>query len=244
VSRALAGVKPQVTRGSRWRWDAARSRPPEPQPSGTRGPKPTKGTRQRRLHGWAARSDTPWEDVDVEWSGGQRKTLWVCSRTGLWDTPRVPPGAIRDVVVADPAGKLRLEACCWTDRHATPAPILRWVVRRWAVAVTCAEARAHLGVETPRPWSEPAIARTTPVLLALFSLVTVVALRWCPGGQIPVPVTAWYHKAEPTFSDGLTLVRRHLWRAQYVVHSTPEAESMPCPQGLLDLLRNGLPLAA
>jgi hypothetical protein len=243
VSRALAGVTPQVTRVSRWRWDAARYDPPEPPPSGTRGPKPTQGTRQRRWQGWAERSDTPWEDVEVEWSGGQRQTRGVFSRTGLWYTPRWPPVAIRDGVVADPAGKLRLAAGVCTDLQATPVPIRRWVVRRWAVEVTCAEARAHLGVDTPRQWSEPAIARTTPVLLAWCSLVPVWARRWCPGGPIPVPVTAWYHKAEPTFSDGLTRGRRHLWRAPYVVHSTPEAESMPCPQGVLDLVRNGLPLA-
>jgi hypothetical protein len=115
---------------------------------------------------------------------------------------------------------------------------------RWAVEVTFEEARAPLGVATQRQWSEQAIARTTPVLLALFALVTMLALRLSHGGQIPVPVTAWYHKAEPTFSDGLTLVRRHLWRAQYVVNSTPEAESMPFPQGVLDLVLNGLPLAA
>jgi len=244
VSLALAGVKPQVTMVSRVRWDAARYHPPEPQPAGTRGPKPTTGKRQRSLQGWAERSATPWEDVEVDWSGGQRKKLWVFSRTGLWYTPRVPPVAIRDVVVADPEGKLRLEAFFCTDLQAPPVHIRRWVVMRWAVEVTCEEARAHLGGETQRQWSEQAIARTTPVLLALFSLVTVWALRLCHGGQIPVAVTAWYHKAEPTFSDGLTRVRRHLWRAQYVVNSTPEAESMQFPQGVLDLLRNGLPLAA
>jgi hypothetical protein len=244
VSLALAGVKPQVTRVSRWRGDAARSHPPEPQPAGTRGPNPTQGKRQRRVQGWAARSETPWEDVEGDGSGGQRQTRGVFSRTGLWDTPRVPPVAIRDGVVADPAGQLRLAACCWTALHATPVPIRRWVVRRWAVEVTCAEARAPLGVATQRQWSEPASARTTPVRLALVSLVTVWALRWCPGGQIPVPVTAWYHKAEPPCSDGLTLVRRPLWRAPYVVHSTPEAESMPWPQGVLDRLLHGLPRAA
>ena len=244
VSLALAGVKQPVTMVSRWRWDAALYHPPEPQPSGTRGPKPTKGKRQRRLQGWAERSDTPWEDVEVDWYGGPRKTLWVFSRTGLWYTPRLPPVAIRSVVVADPEGKLRLEAFFCPDLQATPAQILRWVVMRWAVEVTFEEARAHLGVDTQRQWSEQAIARTTPVLLALFSLVTVLALRLSHGGQIPVPVTAWYHKAEPTFSDGLTLVRRHLWRAQYVVNSTPEAASMQFPQGVLDLLLHGLPLAA
>jgi len=62
------------------------------------------------------------------------------------------------------------------------------------------------------------------VLLGLFSLVTVLALRLCPSGQVPVETTAWYHKAEPTFSDCLTLVRRHLWRARYFVHSASRAE--------------------
>jgi len=42
----------------------------------------------------------------------------------------------------------------------------------------------------------------------------------------------------------LTLGRRQLWRAQYVVNSPPEAESRYFPQGVLDLLLNGLPLAA
>ncbi len=61
---------------------------------------------------------------------------------------------------------------------------------RWSVEVTFEEARAHLGVETQRQWSDRAIARTTPVLLALFSLVTALALRLSQDGQIPLPVTA------------------------------------------------------
>ena len=115
---------------------------------------------------------------------------------------------------------------------------------RWSVEVTFEEARAHLGLETQRQWSDQAIARTTPVLLALFSLVTLLALRLSQGGQIPVPVTAWYHKAEPTFADCLALVRRHLWRARYLVNSAPEAECVQFPQEALELLLNGLPLAA
>ena len=64
---------------------------------------------------------------------------------------------------------------------------------RWSVEVTCKEARAHLGLATQRHWSDQAIARTTPVLLALFSRVTVLALTLSPDGNIPVPMTAWYH---------------------------------------------------
>jgi hypothetical protein len=102
-----------------------------------------------------------------------------------------------------------MEAFFCTDLQATPEQILQWVVMRWSVEVTFEEGRAHLGLETQRQWSDQAIARTTPVLLGLFSLVTVLALRLSQGGQIPVPVSAWSHTGEPTFSDCLALVRRH-----------------------------------
>jgi DDE superfamily endonuclease len=244
VALALACVKQQVVMVSRLRWDAALYHPPAPQPLGKRGPKPTKGKRQRRLQGWAERSDTPWESVEVAWYGGQLKTLWVFSRTALWYTPRLPPVAIRFVIMYDPEGKLRMEAFFCTDLQATPVQILQWVVMRWAVEVTFEEGRTHLGLETQRQWSDQAIARTTPVLLALFSLVTLLALKLSQGGQIPVVATAWYHKEEPTFSDCLALVRQHLWRARYLVNSAPEAEIMQFPREALDLLIQGIPLAA
>jgi hypothetical protein len=244
VSLALACVKRHVVMVSRLRWDAALYHQPGLQPPGKRGRKPAKGKRQRSLQGWAERADTPWEDVEVDWYGGKRKKLWVFSHTALWYTPRLPPVEIRFVLVADPEGKLRMEAFFCTDPQATPVQILEWVVMRWSVEVTCEEARAHLGLETQRQWSDLAIARTTPVLLAVFSLVTVLALQLSQGGQIPLPATAWYHKAEPTFADGLALVRQHLWRARYVVNSTPEPEFVQCPREVFELLLTGLPLAA
>jgi hypothetical protein len=100
-----------------------------------------------------------------------------------------------------------MEVFFCTDLDAPPVQILQWVVMRRSVEVTFEEARAHLGLETQRQWSDQAIARTTPIRLALFSLVTVLALQLSHGGQIPVPTTAWYRKAEPTFADCLALVR-------------------------------------
>jgi DDE superfamily endonuclease len=244
VSLALACVKSQVTMVSRLRWDAALYPPPGPQPQGKRGPKPTKGQRQRSLQAWAERSDTLWETVTVGWYRGQRKTLWVFSHTGLWHTPGLPPVEIRFVIVCDPEGKLRMEAFFCTDLQATPGHILAWVVMRWSVEVTFEEARAHLGLETQRQWSDLAIARTTPVLLALFSLVTLLALRLSHGGPMPVETTAWYHKTEPTFVDCLALVRRHLWRARYVVNSATEPEFVQFPKEAFERLLTGLRLAA
>jgi hypothetical protein len=244
VSLALACITHHVTMVSRLRWDAALYHPPGLQPPGKRGPKPLKGTRQRRLQAWAERSDTPWEDLDVVWYGGQRKHLWVFSHTALWYSRGLPPVDICSVLVCDPEGKLRMEAFFCTDLQATPAQILAWVVRRWSVEVTCEEARAHLGVETQRPWSDRAMTRTTPVLLALCSIVTLVTLRLSQDGPIPVQATAWYHKAEPTFADCLALVRRHLWCARYLVNSAPEAEFMQFPREAFERLLHGFPLAA
>jgi hypothetical protein len=166
------------------------------------------------LQAWAARSDTPWDDVEVAWYGGRRKQLWVFSHTALWYTPGWPPVDIRSVLVRDPEGQLRLDAWFCTDRQATPAHILAWAVRRWSVGVTLEERRAHLGLETPRQWSDRAIARTTPVLLVLWSTVTGRALRVSQAGHIPGPTTAWSHQAEPPVVDGWALVRQHLWRAR------------------------------
>jgi hypothetical protein len=162
-----------------------------PQPAGRRGRKPWKGKRQRRVQGWAERSDPPWETVEVDGYGAQRKQLGVFSRTALWYTPGLPPVAIRLVSVCDSEGKLRREACFCTDLQATPVAILRWGVMRWSVEVTLEEGRAHLGLATQRRWSARAMARTTPARLALFSLVTLMALKLSQGGHIPVPVTAW-----------------------------------------------------
>jgi DDE superfamily endonuclease len=244
VALALACRDSQVVMVARLRLDAALYHPPAPQPQGKRGRKPTKGPRQRRLKVWAARADTPWEEIAVDWYGGQRKALWVFSRTALWYTPGWAPVAIRFVLVRDPEGKLQDAAFFCTALLATPEQILGWVVMRWSVEVTFEEARAHLGLETQRQWSDKAIARTTPVLLGLFSLVTVLVLRLCPSGQLPVEATAWYPKTEATFSDCLTVVRRHLWRARYLVNSAPEADFVHFPREALEVLFDDLPLAA
>jgi hypothetical protein len=244
VALALACGDREVVMVARLRLDAALYHWPAPQPPSKRGPKPTKGKRQRSLKLWTARSDTPWQDLEIDWYGGQRKQLRVFSRTALWYTPGWAPVAIRFVLVRDPEGKLQDAAFFCTDLQATPAQILHWVVMRWSVEVTFEETRAHLGVETQRQWSDLAIARTTPVLLGLFSLVTVLALQLSRGGQIPVEATAWYHKTAATFADCLTLVRQHLWRARYFVHSAPRAECVQLPREAFECLLHDLPLAA
>jgi len=77
-----------------------------------------------------------------------------------------------------------------------------------------------LGVETQRQWADLAIARTTPALFALFSLVCLMAYRLVAIGQaLPIRATAWYRKSEATFSDVLAMVSRVLWAEKYFMNS-------------------------
>ena len=144
---------------------------------------------------------------------------------------------LRWVLVRDPVGEFRSQAFLCTDLDAAPADILGWFVRRWAAETTSQEARRHLGVETRRQWSDPAIARTTPALLGLHSLVTLWAheLRRSRGLPLP-PTAAWYAKERATFADALASVRRALWVEAALRRSRRQRDLVEVPRPLLKRL--------
>ena len=150
--------------------------------------------------------------------------MLIFTRTALWHRLGHAPLSIRYVITRDPEGKLRDEVFACTDINATAEEIIRWFVMRWSLEVTFEEAREHLGMETQRQWSDLAIARTTPVILGLFSLVVMLAGRLRPDGQVPILTTAWYQKTEATFSDCLALVRKHLWNSNVHKMSAQKAD--------------------
>jgi len=119
-----------------------------------------------------------------------------------------------------------------------------WFVQHWQLEVTFEEARAHLGIETQRQWSDLAILRTTPVLLGLFSLVTLFAHQLLQGREMPVRQAAWRRKALPTFSDTPAFVRQHLWPVRISWMSPEEADMVKIPKVLLTRLSDTLACAA
>ncbi len=118
------------------------------------------------------------------------------------------------MLIRDVAGEFEPQAFLCTDQAADPVAILRLFVRRWSVEVTFAEVRRHLGMETQRQWSDLAIARTTPCLLALVSLVALWASDLAARGLVLPRRAAWYAKRTVTFFDALAAVHRQLWIAQ------------------------------
>lgn len=196
---------------SRMRLDACLYAWPGKQPKGKRGPKPKKGKRLKSLQAHLDSPHTQWQETEIDWYGGRKYTIEYVTGKALWYTPGFDPLPIRWVLVRDPAGKYKSTAFLCTDLTANPLQILHWFILRWNVEVTFQEARAHLGMETQRQWSDLAIARTTPALLGLFSLVTLLAHQLTKDKPFPVRTSAWYLKKEPTFSDALAVVRRHIW---------------------------------
>jgi hypothetical protein len=181
------------------------------QPKGKPGVKPKKGPRQPKLCDRLSDEATVWQTEEaLPWYAGQTLAMDLTSGTALWHRDGEAALPIRWVLLRDPSGKRRPCALFCTDPAATMRQIIAWYVSRWQIEVTFEEVRCHLGVETQRQWSARAIARTTPCLLGLFSLVLLLAYRLCPTG-LPTRQAAWYAKAAPTFADLLALVRRQLW---------------------------------
>jgi len=229
-----------VTCITRLRLDAALYEPAPPRKPGTRGRPRTKGQRLANLSAALIDTATQWQRITVpSWYGGGERTVEIHSSTAVWHHAGRPTVPIRWVLLRDPQGRFDPQALLCTDLTRDPLQILTWFVQRWQVEVTFREVRDHLGVETQRQWSDRAIARTTPCLLALFSIVTLLAARLDRHARSAVCTDAWYRKPRPTFADALGAVRRQFWREQGLLLSARQAEV----RKLRPTLRHGIAYA-
>jgi hypothetical protein len=229
---------------TRLRLDAALYEPAPPRRPGQRGRPRRKGKRLPTLAAIAADPHTAWAPVTVaRWYGCGARTVEVVSATAVWYHTGMPTVPLRWVLIRDPEGAFATQALLCTDPERAPAQILAWFVQRWQLEVTFEEVRRHLGVETQRQWSDLAIRRTTPALLGLFSLVTLLAhphLTAAEGSR----QAAWYPKLLPTFADALAVVRRQLWHATLSCTSACAADRGELPQPVIHRLIEALCYAA
>jgi hypothetical protein len=210
---------------TRLRLDAALYEPAPLRRPGVVGRPRTRGARLPTLAEFLADRNTRWTRVTVPgWYGEGKREVEICSATAVWSHAGLPVLPIRWVLLRDPLHRFAPQALLCTDPAREPLQIVRWFVQRWQVEVTFREVREHLGVETQRQWSDRAIARTTPCLLALFSIVTLLAARLDRRVRSAVHIDAWYRKPHPTFSDALAAVRRQFWCQQGLLLSGRQTE--------------------
>ena len=228
-------VKRSVICVTRMRMDARLFNPALAPKKRAKGRPRLVGTRLPSLQQVLADPKTVWQRLEfAQWYRETNRVVEITSGTAIWYHGGLPPVPMRWVLVRDPKGKFETRAILCTDLNQPPRQIVEWFLLRWQVEVTFQQVRAHLGVETQRQWSDLAIARTTPVLFGLFSVVTLLANRLARGGKLPVRQAAWYRKPRVTFSDAIALVREHLWLHASCFRSSPDRGTKKIPRALHD----------
>src|SRR5215212_1519796 len=235
-----------ITFITRLRLDAALYEPAPPRYPGQIGRPRLKGERLPNLSVVAEDPTTDWTPIMVAyWYGREQRTVEVFSATAVWYSSGLPAVPLRWVLIRDPEGEFDTQALLCTDLSVEPAQIISWFVRRWQMEATFQEMRQRLGFESQRHWSEKAIQRTAPALLALFSLVTLFAHQPMAPASAFVQQTAWYRKSHPTFSDALALVRKQLWaQEETFCGSAQENDIVKVPREFVERLTDALCYAA
>src|SRR5215218_2143426 len=237
-----------VTFITRLRLDAALYDPAAPRYPGQLGRPRLKGERLPNLSVVAEDPSTVWKLTKVaNWYGERERVVEITSKTAVWYSTGLFAVPLRWVLVRDPRGEFETQALLCTDLEADPQKILTWFVMRWQLEVTFQEVRRHLGFETQRQWSDLAIRRTTPALMGLFSLVTLIAHgRMVQASGVFRRQAGWYHKAHPTFADALALVRRELWaqEEQTFYGSAAETDTIKVPRAYVERLTEAVCYAA
>src|SRR5215217_6102321 len=239
-------LREPITFITRLRLDAALYEPAPPRYPGQIGRPRLKGERLPNLSVVAEDPTTDWTPIMVAyWYGREQRTVEVFSATAIWYSSGLPAVPLRWVLIRDPQGEFDTQALLCTDLTVEPGQIISWFVRRWQMEATFQEVRQRLGFESQRHWSERAIRRTAPALLALFSLVALFAHQRMAQGSGIVRQTAWYRKSYPTFSDALALVRKQLWAQEETFCGSPrEADTLKVSREFVERLTDAVCYAA
>lgn len=220
---------------TRRRREAALDAPPPAREPGQLGRPRLKGARRPPLEALLADEDTTWSTLTMErWEGDAPREVEVATETAVWSHSGKPPRLLRWGLIRDPPKGFEPQALLSTNLDHPPTQILTGFIRRWPMAVTREEARAHLGMETQRQWHARAMARTTPAWLSLDALITLTAPQLLRKASTIVRVTAWDANMRPTFADAMALVRRHLWDHLHCSTSQHETNMIKIPRVLFD----------
>lgn len=221
----LDAVRSHVCMISRLRLDARLFDFPPPRPKGKLGPIQKVGKRQPTLQERLDDPQTQWQTwLTSEWYGQKQRVVRIATGTALWYKSSYAIVPLRWILIKDSQGELEPVALLCTGLDMQPIDAVAFFVRRWTVEVTFEEVRMHLGVESQRQWADKAIARATPALMALFSIVALWADELHKAKKLNVATCAWYQKPHPTFSDAIASVRRQIWRNQKFLTSYLEGD--------------------
>lgn len=162
--------------------------------------------------------DCDWAKMHVHWYQGIVKEVVVTARDCLWLAGKGSAVIALKAVWVElrPGDTVILMS---TSLNLDVMSIIEGYVKRWNIEVTFRECRDYLGVETQRQWSDLAIERTTPLLFALYTIITLIGNAIYQEKGIIANSTAWYVKKHLTFSDLLEAVRSEISDVKSIINS-------------------------
>lgn len=241
----LGAVSSHISFITRLRLDAALYDPAPIRQAGQRGRTRLKGARQPTLAHRLQDRHMRWKTVQIaRWYNELDKKVQVASGVSIWYHSGMTPVQMRWVLIKDKQSGKKPVALLSTDIHLNVEEIISYFIRRWSMEVTFKEVREQLGVESQRQWSDRAIARETPALMGLFSIVTLWANSLNKRKLLDVQLSSWYKKEHPSFSDAMAAVRRQIWQHKEFCMSDSQGEMIKIPKALFSELTQLLARAA
>jgi len=181
-----------------------------------------------------------WSKATVTWYGSELKKILYLYRQALLYQPGKGTVRIAWVLVRDPQGKLRDESFYTTDLTMSAQEIIRHFIERWTIEVTFEESKRFLAVESTRNRKRESVLRSFPLLMGLFSLISL----WFFGHskQQPKVTTAqsWYQKDQPTFADAIKAIRKDIWDLNLFSMFTKNHDMIKIPKTFRAFICNSL----
>jgi hypothetical protein len=181
-----------------------------------------------------------WQRATVHWYGGIQKEIMYTYQQALLYKPGKGTVKIAWIIVRDPDGKLDDEFFYTTDLSMSPQEMIRHFVERWSIEVTFEESRRLLAVESTRNRKKESVLRSFPLLMGLFSIISL----WYFDRYKEQPVIStqqpWYHKTEPTFADALIAIRKEIWDQNLFCMSQENHDIIEIPREFMTFVSDSL----
>jgi hypothetical protein len=177
--------------------------------------------------------------LNVAWYGGGRRNVEVVTGTGHWYKQGEGLVAVLWVFVHDCTGTHRDDYFFTTDVSLTATQMIEYFTGRWSIETTFQEMRSYLGLETTRGRKEETVLRVAPCLFGLYTVVAALYAQM-PARYRRARLIDWVGKADTTFSDAITAVRRWLWQEWVFAIPGHTAAFAKLSRSFRDLLLYGL----
>ena len=193
--------------------NAALYEPAPPRRDKQRGAPRKKGARLPAMAEWAADASQPWETLEFD-RYGLHATLRVKTIRGLYY--KAGKDRLLVIVLVRDASGGRPDQMFYRTRLDWDArTILSQYAARWSIEVLFYNSKQMMGFEDPANRTQRAVERTAPLGMALCGL-TVIWFDREGHRLVSYPDRPWYRdKAEPSFADMLSTLRRQSWREQF-----------------------------